>query len=255
MRIARSTCWTVKQEVRLRIGDALQALRERAGSEGFPSLSDALYEELWKRIVNLEFAPGSRLSDDMIANELGVSRTPVREALLRLSQTGLVRINSRRGFFVPVVTRQDASEIYDLRIALESFAARIATPLLSDDDLAPHLERQERVLARATSLAPADAEDFVQSDFLLHDLLLQRAGNHRMRQILADLKGQLSIVHLRIAQVPDWRLAAVEEHGRILDALVARDAEASAKAMEDHLQGVKMRVLKDFDLPSHPGRT
>lgn len=219
----------VDQMVHLRIGDTLQALRERADGDGFPNLADALYEQLWKRIVNLEFAPGARLSDEEIARELGVSRTPVREALLRLSQVGLVRVSARRGFFVPVLTSQDASEVYDLRTALESFATRIATPLLTDADLAPHLERQERVRARATSLAPADAEDFVHSDLLLHDLLLQRAGNRRMRQILADLKGQLSIVHLRIAQVTEWRLAAIEEHGRILEALVARDADAATR--------------------------
>lgn len=229
-----------------RLGDTLHALA-RGDSAGHPNLQDTLYNTLWKRIVNLEFAPGSRISDEVIAQELGVSRTPVREALYRLSQAGLVRVKARHGFFVPTVSREDAIEVYDLRIALETFATRIAAPLLTEADLAPHLERQQRVRERATSREPADIEKFVHSDLFLHDLLLQRASNQRMRQTLADLTGQLSIVHLRIATLPHWRLAAIQEHGRILDALAARSTTGAAEAMEAHLYGVKDRVLEDFE--------
>lgn len=240
---------SAEEPSQIRIGDALHALATKPAQHGqavLPNLPDSLYDELWKRIVNLEFAPGSRLSDELLAKELGVSRTPMREALYRLSQVGLVRVSPRRGFFMPTVTRDDAIEVYDFRTALETFATRIATPLLTEVDLTSRIEGHQRDREHATSRSPVDIEEFVHSDLLLHDLLLQRAGNRRMRRILADLTGQLSIIHLRIARAPQWRTAAIEEHGRILEALAARDADRAAKAMEAHLRGVKERVLDDF---------
>jgi DNA-binding GntR family transcriptional regulator len=231
----------------VRLGDSLLSMLEPGKVVGFPNIGDSIYDLMWKRIVNLEFPPGSRLSDDALAREFGVSRTPLREALHRLSQVGLVQVNARRGFFIPVATRQDVAELYDLRIALETFATRAAAPQITQDELQPHLERQRRVRERADSTAPVDVEEFVDSDLHLHELLVQRGGNRRMRQILTDLKGQLSLVLLRAAVSPESRVFAIAEHGRILDALLAGDVEATIAAMTDHLQGAKQRALAGFD--------
>lgn len=233
----------------VRPGDTLHALLVEPMRDEFPNLADGLYDHLWKRIVNLEFAPGARLSDVALATELGVSRTPIREALYRLSQDGLVRVNARRGFFVAVMSREDAIEIFDLRTALEVLATRIATPLLSENEIAVHAARQQQARERATSLDPADIEAFFHANLLLHDMLLQRAGNRRMLQILANLKGQLMVFHLHTAEVPERRLRAIEEHETLLTALAARDDRAAAEAMEAHLRGVKARVLEDFYSP------
>lgn len=229
-----------------RIGDTLHALLARPSQGAFPSLADTLYDGLWKRIVNLEFPPGTRLSDEALAREMGVSRTPVREALNRLSQVGLVRVEARRGFFVPTVTPEDVAELYDLRTALEVYATRQATPLLTEEDLAPHRERQRQAHERASSAEPGAVDDFYQADLLFHDLIHQRGGNRRSMRILADVMGQLSLLSLRTAQLPHRRLVAIEEHARILDALARRDPAEATAAMEAHIQGVKRRVLEDF---------
>ncbi len=236
---------TLATATTLRFGDSLQALRAR-GAEEYPNLADSLYDLMWRRIVNLEFAPGTRLSDEALARDLGVSRTPMREALHRLSQIGLVRVNARRGFFVTTLERRDVNDLYDMRTALEVFAVRLATPLLTSADLAPHMARQQAVLDRGTSGAPADMEEFVQSDLLLHDLIVRRSGNGRMQEVLADIKGQLSLAHLRLAQIPEHNRRAVEEHTRILEALAAGDAGEAADAVGAHLQAVKGRVLEEF---------
>ncbi|MGH2603482.1 MAG: GntR family transcriptional regulator, partial [Dehalococcoidia bacterium] len=237
------TATATPPEPTARMGDTLHELRVQPGREEFPNLADALYDVMWKRLVNLEFPPGSRLSDDALARDLGVSRTPMREALYRLSQVGLVRVNARRGFFVATLLRRDVDELYDVRTALEGFVVDRATMLLTDEDLAVHRERQRIARRRVHSVSPADVEEFVTSDLLLHDMLVRRTGNERLRQALADVKGQLSIAHLRLAQSPEQRLRAIEEHECILDALDARDPDAAARAMEAHLQGVKERVL------------
>lgn len=230
----------------LRLGDTLHSLQETERAETFPNLADTLYNRLWKRIVNLEFAPGARLSDETLAKELGVSRTPIREALYRLSQVGLVQVNARRGFFVATLARADVIELFDLRIALEVFVAKAATERLGSADLAPLRERQVTAVERAMSIEPADVEEFVRSDLLLHDLLAAKAGNNRVRQAITDVKGQLSLVQIRLAQIPEHKLRAIEEHTVIIDALESGNGGAVADAMESHLAGVKSRVLTDL---------
>lgn len=229
----------------LRIGDELHALMGPA-PDAFPSLADAVYERLWKRIVNLEFAPGERLSEEALARDLGVSRTPVREALLRLGEVGLVRVSPRRGFAVPEAGADDLSELYDLRAALEGFATRRAAPLLADAEIAANRERQRLAHERAVAGSPAAAEQFFKADIALHDLLQKRGGNRRSARIVADVMGQLALRSMRAAQDPEQRLRAIAEHTRILDALAARDAAGAAAAMEAHVRSVKARALADL---------
>lgn len=231
---------------RLRIADELQT-RLLPAAGGFPSLADAVYERLWRRIVNLDFPPGSRLSDEALARELGVSRTPVREALLRLGEVGLVRVGTRRGFTVPAITRADVTELYDLRAALECYAARRATPLLADPEIADARARQRAAHDRAAAGSTAAAEAFFKADLALHELLQRHGGNRRTARLLGDVMGQLSLLGLRAAQNPAHRLRAIAEHTIILDALAARDATAAAAAMDAHLAAVKARALDDLE--------
>ena len=135
-------------EVNPRPGDELFARLQPSSPGAFPSVADAVYDRLWRRIVNREFEPGDRLVEETLAQELGTSRTPVREALLRLGQTGLVQVSSRKGFSVPITSPADITELYDLRSAIETYAIRRATPLISDDEIAVPRGVQETVLSR-----------------------------------------------------------------------------------------------------------
>lgn len=244
---AASPALPERDDPSFRLGDELAALLSVPAPDPFPSLADALYARLWTRIVNLEFPPGTRLSEEALARELGVSRTPVREALLRLGQVGLVRVSARRGVSVPTISPPDVIELYDLRCALESYAARRAAPFLIDDEIDHHRERQRRADADVAADSPAAAEAFFRADLALHELLHQRGGNHRSARLLKDVMGQLSLLSLRAAQSPASRRAAVAEHTRVLDALAQRHPAAAADAMEAHLQAVKARALDDLD--------
>ncbi len=228
----------------VRYGDLLQGERE-THSIRLANVTESLYDALWRRLVNLEFEPGVRLSDEALAREFGVSRTPVREALLRLSQVGLVEVNARRGFFVTQPTRQSIEELFDLRTALESWAIRMATSRITASDLRPYLPAPSD---KPSQNEPGDAEGFVRSDLDLHFFIVGRAGNERLAQTLRDISGQLAITVLRLALAPNARVQARHEHVRIVGALLLGDPGAAATAMEEHIQNVKHRALIEFHL-------
>ena len=228
----------------VRYGDLLHGEREPSRLR-LSNVTDSLYDELWRRLVNLEFEPGKRLSDDALAREFGVSRTPVREALLRLSQVGLVQSSARRGFFVTQPTRQSIEELFDLRTALESWAVRQATPHILGSDLTPHLPASGD---SPDPIGPGSAEAFVKADLALHVLIVNQSGNDRLAQSLRDISGQLAIAVLRLALTPEARAQAQHEHARIVGAILLGDPHAAAAAMEEHIQQVKFRSLEAFHL-------
>src|SRR5438876_6637211 len=133
-----------------------------------PTVVDYAYEQIWKRVILIGGAEEQRLSDVILAEQLGVSRTPVRQALDRLAQEGLVRSDPRRGFWTRTFTAQDIHEIYDLRGALEVLALRLAAPRLSQEDLEAHLEALYAVHAE---LETRPVIRFLQVDIRFHMLI------------------------------------------------------------------------------------
>src|SRR5579875_611663 len=116
-----------------------------------PTVADYAYEQLWKRVILLGGSEEQRLSDVTLAEQLGVSRTPVRQALERLVQEGLVRSDPRRGYWTRTFTAQDIHEIYDLREALEVLALRLAAPHLKREELQAQLDELEAIRAELAS--------------------------------------------------------------------------------------------------------
>lgn len=233
-------------EASLRLGDELFA-RFVPPAQPFPSVADSVYDQLWRRIVNREFRPGDRLVEDALAQELGTSRTPVREALLRLGQTGIVQVSGRKGFSVPIITATDVCELYDLRAAIETYAIRRATPLMTDEEIELHRGFQQAALRQSQVRDPATAEAFFRADLSLHSVLHTLGGNRRSTRILSEVMGQLSLLSMRASLVPESNRLAIAEHQAILDALAARDPEAAAQAMEAHVEAVKQRSLADLE--------
>src|SRR5207249_9718475 len=140
---------------------------------GIATVLDYAYEEIWKRVIMIGGSEEQRLSDVTLAEQLGMSRTPVRQALERLVHEGLVRSDPRRGFWTRTFTAQDIHEIYDLRGALEVLAVRLAAPRLSRKDLNAQLE--ELYVVR-TELDAHPIIRFLQVDLRFH-MLITRASN------------------------------------------------------------------------------
>src|SRR6478609_9285990 len=148
---------------------------------GAPSLAEAVVDAVRAGITAGELAPDATYSVYQLADLLGVSRSPVREGLLRLAEAGLVRIDRNRGFRVLTPQARDIEEIIDIRLALEPAAARRAAEQATD---AQHAEIREAFEAMGTALgegttAPADEDRFWVADHAVHDTLMRAGGNHR----------------------------------------------------------------------------
>jgi DNA-binding GntR family transcriptional regulator len=209
-------------------------------------LGDQVYAIVWEQIIGHRLRPGDKISDLRLSEELGVSRTPVREALHRLAQDGVIRTESRRGFFVSSFSIQDVGEVYDIRTVLEELAVRLALPNLTEDELDEAQRDVEEVHAAILQDVEGAEERWLTIDRAFHSLVAQRAGNRRLESILAGLQTQIGVFQVYGIHFSPLRLLSIAHHQQILSALKARDGSAAAQAMAYHIQEVKRWVLAEF---------
>ena len=209
-------------------------------------LKDWAYEIIKKAILDLHFSPGAQLRIHDLTEQMQVSRTPVREALLRLENEGLVRAVSRVGFFVTEITRRDLRELFELRELLESRATERATPLLTDDDL-----RQMDHLFEVSVAAvdEGDLNGFLVAETAFHTLLIDRCDNLRLIEMMESLKDLTYRERILSLKSMENVRESCKEHRRLLDALHERDAQSAGRFMKDHIRNVSSRLLDFLDLP------
>ena len=210
-----------------------------------PSVVDYAYEETWKRVMMIGGSEEQRLSDVTLSEQLGMSRTPVRQALERLVQEGLVRSDPRRGFWTSTFTAQDIHEIYDLRGALEVLAVRLAAPRLSQEDLTAQLEALRTVRAE---LHGHPVLHFLQVDIRLHMLITRASNNGRLIHSLSLLRSQLCMFQMQDTFYPERMSIALDDHEQVLLALLAGNIDEAADCMARHIQHAKEGVLADIFL-------
>ncbi len=217
------------------------------------NLGSDVYSILWDRILDRELHPGEKLSDLRLSEELGVSRTPVREALHRLVQDGIVIAEPNRGFFVASYDPSDIKEIYELRAALESFGLRSTARSVSPEQFKWTLEelgRVEELLRTAEDDAARTeaANAFLEADRGFHVLLTEHSGNRRLISMLSGLWAQIAVFQKAGLRITGWTELALAEHRAILNHLIEGNANAAASALEHHILSIRDRVLADFAL-------
>lgn len=208
-----------------------------------PTVVDHAYEELWKRVIMIGGNKEQRLSDVTLSEQLGISRTPVRQALERLVQEGLVRSDPRRGFWTRTYTTQDIHEIYDIRGALEVLAVRLAAPRLSREDLKAQLDELYAVRAEMDS---HPVLRFLQIDIRFHILLTRASNNGRLIHSLSLLRSQLAMFQMQDTYYPRRMEIALDDHEHILLALLAGNVEEAINCMAEHIRHAMNGVLADI---------
>ena len=210
-----------------------------------PTVVDYAYEEIWKRVIMIGGSEEQRLSDVTLAEQLGMSRTPVRQALERLVQEGLVRSDPRRGFWTNTFTAQDIHEIYELRGALEVLAVRLAAPRLSQEDLKAQLEALYAVRAE---LDVHPVLRFLQVDIRLHMLITRASNNLRLIHSLSMLRSQLCMFQMQDTFYPERMVIALNDHEQVLLALLVGNVDEAADCLSRHIHHAKEGVLADIFL-------
>lgn len=196
------------------------------------NIDSRVYDILTEQIVSGVLEPGARITEEQFAAELGVSRTPVREAMRRLAQDELVELMPRKGIRVKQLSRQDATELYEIRAILEGLAASRAAGKLSERDI----KSLETLASKAEAgLAVDDPEPAFEFDAQLHRLILERSGNRRLQKMLSNLNNLVSFFRREVGQEFERAKQAVEEHEKVLAALKRKDAAAAAEEMRSHV--------------------
>jgi DNA-binding GntR family transcriptional regulator len=195
----------------------------------------ALYEEvaelLRQRIFNRELAPGSWIDELKLAEEYGISRTPLREALKVLATEGLVTMKVRRGAYVTEVSERDLADVYHLLALLESDAAGVVAAKASDAQM-----KELAALHKELEKAVGQRERFFEINEAFHMRLLEIADNRWRDQMVADLRKVMKLNRhnslLKSGRIEE----SLAEHRGIMNALLARDAAATVQAMQAHFQ-------------------
>jgi DNA-binding GntR family transcriptional regulator len=215
--------------------------------EGGPPLSRsasaAASEVIREAIVDGRLTPGQRLKEEELARELGMSRTPVREALLLLQSEGLVESIPRRGATVRSYAADDLDDMYQLRAVLEGYAARRAATRISHDEIA----RLEESCARFDRLRAEDGlRDLVKENLLFHNVILDAAGSDRLVPLVRKVI-ELPLVYRSFYWYsPEQKLISQHYHRQLTRALAAGDAKRAEMIMTEHVLEARDFLLAQF---------
>jgi DNA-binding GntR family transcriptional regulator len=203
-------------------------------------LADQVKDRLLEEILAGRYAPDARIVETQVARELGTSQAPVREALRGLAALGVVDITPFRGARVRRPTRRELLEAYAVRSALETLAARLAVPRMSDADLADLGDLMDQMQAAARA---GDGHAVAEADARFHGRIVELADNGTLAKVWSSLE-PFSRTYLTLVVPgadPQW---SADLHGPILVALRARDADAVVAALEQHFADVAANMAR-----------
>ncbi|WP_432497673.1 GntR family transcriptional regulator [Kineococcus auxinigenes] len=210
--------------------------------EGHRGVTDAVHDALLELLMSRGVEPGSALRTQGLADRLGVSATPVREALARLEGTGLVVRSARRGYrAAPLLSARELVQLVDVRLLVEPGNAERACARADDAFVARLHEAVERQRHAPTGPGYSGFKDYLAADWAFHELVAEGTGNPFIVRTLDSFRGFVQRLHQVEQHVPD-SAESVAEHEAIVRAFEVRDPVAAAAAMRVHLEGVLARA-------------
>ncbi len=204
-------------------------------------LRDVVFNTLRRAILKGELEPGERLMEIALANKLGVSRTPIREAIRKLELEGLVIMIPRKGAEVARITEKDLRDVLEVRTSLEKLAIELACDRITDEEIA---DLKETCQAFSDSLGSDELTTMAEKDVAFHDVIFRATKNARLIQILNNLREQMYRYRLEYLKDIEARPRLVEEHNKILDAVIRRDKESAVQLIEEHIYIQEVTVIK-----------
>jgi DNA-binding GntR family transcriptional regulator len=219
-----------------------ERLTTLAAKPASSSLGDRVYQALKRDIITGVFQSGEALTEKMLAKRYRGSRTPVREAAVRLQQENLLRIVPNRGYFVRHITINELNELYEYRAALEGACAELAARKGADETVLADMHRLGEIHFQKDDRA--SYERFIAADTAFHLALAQLTRNRLLLHAVRDVRCQMERIMYAAIDIHYYGESPAKEHAGILDAIQRRDGERARKLMQEHIFISKDKVLQ-----------
>ena len=212
--------------------------------DSYKPLREVVYETLREAIRNGALTPGERLMEIQLAEELGVSRTPVREAIRKLELERFVVMLPRRGTYVANLSLKDINEVFEIRAALDGLAAGLAAERITEEEL----EQMERLLVEiADCIEQHNNQKIVEADEAFHDLLYRASRNERLVGIICNLREQFTRFRSVSINYPGRLQNTLEEHRQLVEAIAQRNPEAAQQKAREHIENAEQTLLLEME--------
>jgi len=212
--------------------------------ESFQSLEGQVYKIIKDKIIWHEIKMGERIIDKKLAEELGVSRSMVRQALTILVKEELLIMIPRNGFYVKEITRKEIEEIYNIRKILEAHATELAIPKITSGDIAA----LEEVFRKAKGdLEKDEVKSFIETDIELHKLMVDNCGNEYLKKTINEYNDKYAFYRVVDLSRVERAKESYFEHYEIFKAVKEKKAKFSAELMAKHIENAKNIILNNFD--------
>ncbi len=207
------------------------------------SLGSQAYQEVKAIILEGRIAPGKKLKEGDLAKALGISRTPIREAINRLAKEGLLEIFPQRGAYVVQFTEKDVFELFLIRENLEGLAARLASQRMTQSSLA---KLESCTQGFREPFGDKDVQRYAREDFKFHQSIVNLSDAQRLIQLVSSLHDHIRIYRLTTRGVADKMKSSLAEHRQIIEALGKGDPEESDRCMRQHIRRVRDGVMENI---------
>lgn len=209
--------------------------------DNYQPLRELVFEALREAIISGVLKPGERLMEVQLAEEMGVSRTPVREAIRKLELEKLVIMVPRKGAYVADISKRDVAEVFEIRRALEGLAASLAADRVTEDQL----ELMERYLLMISdAIEKGNLDDTIEIDTLFHEVLYQAANNAWLEDMINNLREHIQRHRSTSLAHPGRMKQAFIEHRKIVEAIGNRDADLAKKLAEEHILNAETSLMQ-----------
>ncbi len=208
--------------------------------DAYLPLRDVVFNTLRKGILTGELKPGERLMEIHLANRLGVSRTPIREAIRKLELEGLVITIPRRGAEVAQITEKHLRDVLEVRRALDAFAAGLACERINEEQLQ---ELWDTKLAFEKAIETKNTKIIAKADVKFHDIILMSTGNERLIQLVNNLAEQLYRYRFEYIKDEQSHKSLVEEHEEIYSSITDGDKKRASDAIKIHIDNQEKSII------------
>jgi DNA-binding GntR family transcriptional regulator len=222
------------------------------------SLFEEVAERIQQQIISQDLKPGERIDEQALAEQFGISRTPMREALKVLQAEGLVELVPRRGCFVARLTEKDLDDIYDILAMFEGRCAAVFAKSASEEER----KRLELLHARMQQAAEVrDLDRYSAANVAVHEALLEIGGNRWQKRVIQNLRRVLKLSYKLTIHLPGRLESSLEEHRELMGAIAERDAERAERVLNKHImqqrlaRNMQVDTAQDGDAPVRAAHT